>query len=168
LRESGQIVSHTKGTGTSYQLNGAHALNATTLAVDTGSGTIVAGDVITIANGTPADSNKYVVGADLSGGNVAINKAGLLSSHVDNDAITIGNNYTGNFAFERNALHLLTRLPKLPEEGALGEHEVVTDPYSGISFLVSLYPGYHLVMIEVSLAWGTKAVKNEAIATLLG
>lgn len=168
LHESGQIVSHTKGTGTLYQLNGAHALNATTLAVDTGSGTIVAGDVLTIANGTPADSNQYVVGTDLTGGNVVINKAGLLSSHVDNDAVTIGNNYTGNFAFERNALHLLARLPQLPEEGSLGEHTVVTDPFSGISFLLSIYPGYHLVIVEVAAAWGVKAVKSEAIATLLG
>ena len=87
---------------------------------------------------------------------------------TDGKNITIGNNYTANLAFERNALHLLTRLPKLPKEGALGEHHVVTDPYSGISFLVSAYPGYHEVIIEVALAWGVKAVKSDAIAILLG
>lgn len=168
LHESGQISLHTKGTGASYQLNGAHALNVTTLAVDTGTGTIIAGDVLTIANGTPADSNKYVVNSALSGGNVGIGKPGLLSSHVDNDAVTVGNNYTGNFAFERYALHLVTRVPALPKEGALGEHEIITDPFSGISFLVSIYPGYHMVIIEIGVAWGVKAVKSEAIVTLLG
>lgn len=168
LHESGQISLHTKGTGASYQLNGAHALDATTLAVDTGSGTILAGDVITIANGTPADSNKYVVNTALSGGNVIIGKPGLESSHVDNDGVTVGNNYTGNWAFERYALHLVTRTPTLPKEGALGEHEIITDPFSGISFLVSVYPGYHMVIVEIAVAWGVKAVKSEAIATLLG
>ena len=53
-------------------------------------------------------------------------------------------------------------------EGALGEHEVITDPFSGMSFLLSVYPAYHKVIFEVSAAWGVKAVKNEAIATLLG
>jgi hypothetical protein len=168
FHESGMIATHTKGTGTAYQLNGAHALNATTLAVDTGSGTLLAGDIITLANGTPADANKYVANADLASGSFAIGKPGLLSSHVDNDALTIGNNYLGNYAFERNAVHLLTRLPQLPQEGALGEHEVITDPYSGISFLLSVYPGYHLVMTEISIAWGYKVIKSEAIATLLG
>jgi hypothetical protein len=33
---------------------------------------------------------------------------------------------------------------------------------------LSVYPGYHLVIVELSLAWGVKAVKSEAIATLLG
>jgi hypothetical protein len=168
MHESGQITTHTKGTGSAYQLNGAHALNATTLAVDTGSNTILAGDVITIANGTPADSNKYVVNSALAAGSMTIGTPGLLSSHVDNDAVTIGNNYLGNWAFERYAVHLLTRVPKLPKEGALGEHEIVTDPFSGISFLVSLYPAYHEIIIEIAVAWGVKAVKSDAIVTLLG
>ncbi len=60
------------------------------------------------------------------------------------------------------------RVPKLPKEGALGEHEIITDPYSGISFLVSVYAAYHEVIVEVSLAWGVKAVKSNAIAILLG
>jgi len=168
LHESGQIVTHTKGTGSSYELNGAHALNVTTLAADTGSGTIVAGDVITLGNGTPADSNKYVVNSALSGGSLSIGKPGLLSSHANNDSVTVGDNYRGNFAFERYALHLVTRVPALPKEGALGEHEIITDPFSGISFLVSIYPGYHMVIIEIAVAWGVKAVKSEGIALLLG
>ena len=39
---------------------------------------------------------------------------------------------------------------------------------NGISFLVSMYPAYHEVIFEVGLSWGVKAVKQEAIATLLG
>lgn len=166
LHESGQISAHTKGTGTSYVFNGSHAVGATTVVAKTGSGTIVAGDVLAMEDDT---LNKYVVKTGIAApGSAVINKPGLRAAQVDGKTITIGNNYTGNFAFERYALHLVTRLPVLPKEGALGEHEIITDPFSGISFLVSIYPGYHMVIIEIAVAWGVKAVKSEAITTLLG
>ncbi len=82
--------------------------------------------------------------------------------------MTVGANYTGNWAFNRQAIHLVARVPKLPKEGALGEHTVITDPFSGLSFLVSHYPAYHKIIWEVSLAWGVKAVNSEAIVCLLG
>ena len=172
LHESGQIVSHTKGTASGYlvDLTAGYAAGSTTVHVDTGTGTILAGDVLTNTK-TSRDTNKYVINTGFAGdgdGDIVLAKPGNQIAWVNNDPVAVGNNYTGNFAFERNAIHLLTRLPKLPKEGALGEHMVVTDPFSGISFLVSIYPGYHLVIVEVSLAWGVKAVKSEAIATLLG
>lgn len=172
LHESSQITLHTKGTGTGYlvDLTAGYAAKSTAMHVDTGTGTILAGDVLTDTK-TGTDTNKYVVGTGFAGdgdGDIVLNKPGNLVAWANNDPLSIGNNYTGNFAFERNAIHLLTRLPKLPVEGSLGEHEVITDPYSGISFLLSVYPAYHLVIIEVSIAWGVKAVKGEAITTLLG
>ncbi|MBT5467327.1 MAG: P22 coat - protein 5 family protein, partial [Candidatus Marinimicrobia bacterium] len=48
VKESGQVVSHTKGTGASYIVNDASsAIGDTTIATDTGSGTILAGDIVT-------------------------------------------------------------------------------------------------------------------------
>lgn len=172
FHESGQIVSHTKGTGTGYlvDLTAGYAAGLTGVHVDTGTGTILAGDVLTNTK-TSRDTTKYVINTGFAGdgdGDIAVGKPGLQVAWVNNDPVAVGNNYTGNFAFERNALHLLTRVPSLPQEGSLGEHTVITDPYSGISFLLSIYPGYHLVIIELSVAWGVKAVKTEAIATLLG
>jgi hypothetical protein len=169
IRESAQVKNHTKGTGASYQLNGAHAVGATTLAVDTGSGTIVAGDVLTIANGTPADTNKYVVTTALSGGNVIIAAPGLLSSHVDNDAVTVGNNYSANVGYARNAILLGTRLPAVPEEGDLAlDHLEVTDPVTGLVFDFAVYPGFRMLVYHVSIAWGVTVIKPEHVATLLG
>jgi hypothetical protein len=115
------------------------------------------------------DTRKYVVNTGIAApGTMVLGGPGLRQSQADGKTITVGNDYTGNFFFERNAVHLLTRLPKLPKEGALGEHYELTDPFSGITFLISIYAGYHEVIIEVALAWGTKAVKSDAIATLLG
>ena len=101
-------------------------------------------------------------------GDIVLAKPGNQVAWVNNDPVAIGGNYTGNFAFERNAIHLLTRVPKLPKEGAAGEHTIITDPFSGLSFLLSIYPAYHKVIVEISIAWGVKAVKSEAIVTLLG
>jgi hypothetical protein len=169
LRESAQVKNHTKGTGTSYQLNGAHAVGAITLAVDTGSGTIVAGDVITIANGTPADTNKYVVTTALTGGNVIIAAPGLLCAHIDNDAVTVGGSYAGNVAFSRNAILLATRLRELPPEGDLAtERETITDPVTGISLELVYYPGFGMGVYMVGCVWGVTVVKPEHTAILLG
>ena len=172
LHESNMIVSHAKGTGASYliDLTAGYAVGLSALHVDGGTGTILAGDILTNTK-TGRDTTKHVVNSGYAGdadGDIAIGKPGLQVAWVNNDPVAVGNNYTGNFAFERNAIHLMTRTPKLPKEGALGDHTIITDAYSGISFLVSMYPGYHEVIFEVALAWGVKAVKSEAIATLLG
>jgi len=169
MHESAAIVSHTKGTGTSYVFNGSHAIGATTVVAKTGSGTVLAGDVLAFEDDTTDPTHKYVVNTGIAApGSLVIGGPGLRKAQTDGKTITVGDSYLGNYAFERNAIHLLTRVPKLPKEGALGEHEIITDPFSGISFLVSLYPAYHEVIVEVSLAWGTKAVKSDAIAILLG
>ncbi len=172
FHESNQIVAHTGGTESGYlvDLTAGYAAGLTTVHVDTGTGTLLAGDVLT-NDKTARDTNKYVINTGFAGdgdGDIVLGKPGLKVAWVNNDPVSAVASYTGNFAFERNAIHLLTRLPQLPLEGSLGEHTVVTDPYSGMSFLLSIYPGYHLVIIEVSIAWGVKAVKSEAIATLLG
>lgn len=169
LHESGQIVSHTPGSASGYLLNltAGYAVGSESFVLDTGSGTILQGDILTNTK-TGRDTNKYVVDSALSGNAVGISKPGNKIAWVNNDPVAVGAAYTGNFAFERNALHLVARLPKLPKEGVLGEHTTITDPYSGLSFMVSMYPAYHEVIFEVSLAWGVAAVKQEAIATLLG
>lgn len=172
LHESGQIVSHTKGTGASYlvDLTAGYAAGSETIHIDTGTGTILAGDILTNTK-TSRDTNKYVVSTGFAGdgdGDIVLAKPGNLVAWVNNDPVAVGNSYTGNFAFERNAIHLLTRVPKMPKEGAMGEHTIITDPFSGISFLLSIYPAYHKVIVELSVAWGVKAVKSEAIVTLLG
>src|SRR5210317_1349863 len=91
IRESAQVGLHTKGTGASYLLNDASsAVGDTVIATDTGTGTILAGDIVTFA-GT---SDKYVVNTALAGGSFTIGGTGLVAAEADNDAITVGNNYT--------------------------------------------------------------------------
>jgi len=167
VRESAQIKTQTKGTGTGYLVNNGagYAVGATAIAVDTGTGTILAGDIITFAG----DTNKYVVATAVSGGLLSIAKPGLRQGVADNAAITVGNSYTANMAFHRSSLILATRAPALPVEGDMADDRMlITDPRSGLTFEVALYKQYRQVRYEMSLAWGSQLIKPEHSALLLG
>jgi hypothetical protein len=166
IRESAQVSTHTKGTGTGYLLNDASsAVGDTTIATDTGTGTILAGDIVTFA-GT---STQYVVNTALSGGSFVIGGTGLTAAEADNDAITVGNSYTANIAFHRRALELAVRAPAVPQGGDTADDAMtVQDPVSGLVFEVRVYKGYRKTMIEVAASWGVKAWKSDFIATLVG
>jgi len=166
IRESGQIKAVTKGAGSGYLVNNAagYPVGATKIAVDTGTGAINKGDIVTFAG----DSNKYVV-ASLSGGLLTIQSPGLLQPVADNATITVGNNYTPNICFNRQAIQLATRAPAMPEGGDSAKDVfTLTDPISGLSFQIALYSEYRRSRVEVGLAWGCDAIKSAHIATLLG
>lgn len=167
MHQSGQVVTHTKGTGTSYQSNNGsgYAVGDTTIALDTGSGTMIAGDVVTFTG----DTNKYIVGTALSGGSMAINAPGLRATLADNVAVAIGNNYAANVAFDRSAILLATRAPAKPEGGdAAVDIMTVQDPVSGLVFEVAHYRQYLQNTIHVRIAWGVKVINSQHVAILLG
>jgi len=163
VRESAQVGNATAGTGASYILDGALAVGATTITVDTGSGTILAGDVVTIG------SHKYVVATALAGGSFTINAPGLVAGAADNATVTVNATSARNIAFSKDALLLATRLPIVPPEGDLAiDSEVITDPRSGLSFEIRVYPGYGMNLYEVRVAWGVKVLKPAHMGILLG
>lgn len=166
LRHSHAIGIHTKGTGAGYLINMASPVAGTTvIPVDTGTGTVVAGDVVTFA-GT---NDKYVVNSALAGGSFAIGKPGLVAAETDNDAVTLGNNYTANVAFARSAIVLATRAPAMPKGGdSADDITTITDPRTGLSFEIAVYRQFLQVVYHVRLAWGFKAIKPEHIGLLIG
>lgn len=164
---SAGVQAVTKGTGSGFLVNNAsgEAVGDTAITTDTGTGTVLAGDIVTFAG----DSNKYVSGAALASNTLTLNKPGLLIAAADNTAITVGDSYTANIAFTENAMVLAARAPALPTGGdSADDRMTITDPVSGLSFEVSLYREYRRIRYEVALAWGVGVVKNEHIATLLG
>lgn len=170
IRESAQIKRHTKGLGTGYEVNNAAdiAAGAVDIALDTGTGTILAGDILTNSE-TGSDANKYVVSTALTAGTLKIAAPGLRAGWTDGDAVAVGNTYTASMCFDRSAIHLLARLPALPAGGDQADDELIMiDPLSGLPFRIALYKGYMGNQFHVQIAWGVKAVKSEHIALLLG
>lgn len=172
VQESGQMGTHTKGTAAGATTNAAgYAIGATVITLaSAGTGTIVAGDVITFAG----DANKYVVAsgdADVSnGGTITIGGPGLrVAIGTAATAITVGNSYAINVGFSRSAMGMVARPPAIPVEGDLAvDSYLLTDPRSGVTFDVRVYQGYKKVRYEVGLAWGFKALVDRHIAILQG
>ena len=173
LKESAGIASHTAGTGASYLIDlvAGYSAGDKTIHVDTGTGTLVAGDVITVADDPAA--GKYVVGTGFAGdgdGDVVLNSA-LPSgaSLVNNKAVTIGAAYTGNVVFHRNAVELVARAPEQPFGGdAAVDRMTVQDPFSGLIYEIAVYKGYGKTMIDVTTFYGVKVWKEDFVATLMG
>lgn len=168
IRESAFVAQHTKGTENgAYDVNllAGYAIGDRTIAVDTGTGTVLAGDVITFAG----DTNKYVVNTALSGGSLTIGRPGLrqtLADGVNMDAVA---SYRANLAFHRSAVVAAIRPPALPKEGDSAiDRFMLTDPYTGITFEIAMYLEYRRVRYELAVAWGVGGVDSEFIAIHLG
>lgn len=163
-RESAGIGTHTKGTGSGYLVNNGagYPVGATAITVDTGTGTILAGDVITIGS----DTNKYVVASALAANVVTIAGPGLRVAAADNAAITVGNNYAANLAFERSACVGIMRPPLVPPNPTI-QQMAVSDPL-GMTYMMLEIAQYGQVSWELHLAWGFKTVNGEFSALVLG
>lgn len=172
MHNSAAIVQVTKGTGTLYVTSGSTAVGVDNIALVTGSGTVLAGDVVTFA----ADANnKYVVNTGVAApGTISLGNPGAQVVIATANAMTIGNSYTPNIAFHNSAIQLITRVPASPvgPDGRsmdLAEDSVlVTDPVSGLTFEVALYRGFMQMTFHVRIAWGYAAVKPEHIAIMMG
>lgn len=169
LRESGQIVTTTAvGNNTGgYVANGVHAAGSTTITLKTGTGTILAGDVITFGTDT---ANKYVVLTGLSAaGDITIAAPGLVKALTDGAAVTVVGVCERNMCFSRTAIHLLARLPAQPDGGDSAVDElIVQDPVTGLPFRFAKYAGYHANQYEVGISWGVKNTAPQHTALLLG
>lgn len=173
---SAQVKTHTKGTAASTPDTSAagHAVGATTINLDastpSGTGTFVAGDVVSFAG----DTNQYVVttgDADISdGGTIILGAPGLrVAIPAAETAITLAANYVANMFYSENAIHLAARVPAMPDGGDEADDvTTVTDPVSGLVFQIALYRQYRRIKYEVGLAWGVKMVKPEHCGLLLG
>ena len=166
---SNQLTLVTKGTGAACVTSGSTAAGVSAITLASGTGTVLAGDVVTFA----ADSaNKYVVNSSAvttGSGLIGLGTPGARVVIGTGNAMTIGGNYTPNVAFDGDAIRLLARTPAMPEGGdSADDVYLIQDPLSGLWFQVAIYRLYRRIKYEVGLAWGVKAVKNDYIAILLG
>jgi hypothetical protein len=162
---SAAVPVHTKGTGASYTTNTAgYAVGATAITLITGTGTIVAGDVITFAG----DTNNYVVASALSGGVVTLAEPGLRQAiPASATGVTVGNNYTGNVLLHRSAAALVVRPSIQPDTPAV-QQQTVTDPQTGLTFLFMRNVGKNMTSYYMQVVYDAYAPNPFAIATVRG
>jgi hypothetical protein len=173
VKESAQVQTPAVGTAA----NAVLASTATTVGQTSftlkaaGTGTIKAGDLVTI--GVGGDTNKYVVTADVaavSGATLTIAAPGLLVAQgAAEHAVAVVASSARNVAFPNSAIILATRLPVTPKSGDIAtSREVMTDPRTGISFEIVCWPGMDMNTYHVRASWGVKVLKPEHVALLLG
>lgn len=162
----------TAGTGASATTNNAgYAVGATVITLaSAGTGTILAGDLVTFAG----DTRKYLVvsgDADVSnGGTITLAEPGLMQAiPASATNITVSATAARNLFFHRSAIQLATRAPAMPEGGdSADDVMMVTDPVSGITYEFALYRQKRQVRYEVNLAWGKKIIAPRHAGILLG
>ena len=176
IRESAQVITPTKGTlDSASTASGALTVGQTTLTMKTttGTGAVIAGDIITLAN----DTNKYVVvstnqaGANPgTGETITIAAPGIrMAQGAAERAITVFGTSTRNIALCRNSILLATRLPAVDSSGDLASDRMtITDPNSGLAFEFAIYPGYRMNVYHVSVCWGVSVIKPEHLAIIIG
>ncbi len=173
FKESAAVQPVTAGTAAGYTTNTAGyagqpvGAGATQITLITGTGTILAGDVVTFAG----DTNKYVVASGIAApGVITLAAPGLRKAiPAAATAVTVLGAHTTNVGLTQNAMLLGTRLPALPVEGDIAiDRETVTDDRFNLSFEIAAYPGYRMVTYQLLIGWGVTVEKPEHLAFLVG
>jgi hypothetical protein len=167
VRESAGVQALASGTGASYTTTAAgFAVGTTSIPLITGTGTVLAGDVVVFAG----DANKYVVTTGVAApGTITIAEPGLrVAMSAATKAMTVQTASTRNIALSRNAITLATRLPKFQANDMAADRMVITDPNTGISFEMCMWPGQRMVKYEIAIAYGMTVIKPEHCAVILG
>jgi len=172
------IQTHTAGTASGGTTNADGydvGVKAITMASN-GTGTIVEGDIFTIAG----DEQTYVTtstDADISGG-AALTFLPALKVEITTEetALTFKASHVVNLAFHRDAFGLAVRSPDAGIKELLGvgkagnvmESVVLQDPVTKLIMRLELIRGYKMTMWDVDCLWGTTLVSAERACRLAG
>lgn len=166
IKQSAGVKSHTKGTGSAYETSAAEAVGSTTINLDTGSGTILAGDILTF---TGDSVNKYVVNTAYSGGTLTIAAPGIQTAVAENTVAAVGNNYTANVAIWQPCFEIAARPMLAPSGGDAADMvERVQDPITGLVYEIREYRGFHKAMWSITVVYAAKVWQPEGVAVLIG
>lgn len=164
IRETAQTVTTVMGTGTGWLFNGAGAVGDTAITVDTGTGTVKAGEVVTIGNFKYVNTTLFTTGATT----MTLAEPGLREVVADNSTITVNAAYAANTALHRSAIELVIRPPALPPGGDIAIDRMTVQDTSGMIYEIAQYKGYLMNSYEIVAYYQAKAWNSKYIATLLG
>lgn len=166
------VPTHTAGSASGVLVNDPGATLAVgdkSVPIDTGTGSYVAGDIITFAG----DTQQYTVTAasTVASGSVAISP-GLKAVPANNAAVANPlADHVVNLAFHRDAFAYAQRpLIISQSDMALGGNMIrsITDPQTGISLRLEVKRLHKLTVWEFDILFGRKLVRPELAVRILG
>lgn len=163
LWRSAGLKKRAASTGTGFLSADDYTVGATEISVDTGTGTIKAGDGFKFGDTT------YIVNNDIDGpGIITLGRPGLVADVANDTAGTLVSGFTPCVAFHTDAVHLATRAPAVPKMGdaALDRFMLVSEK-TGLVYEVALYAQYKQVIMEIGIAFGASVMNSENVAVLL-
>lgn len=163
---SQNAVSHTAGTGSGYLINngGGYAAGIKTVAVDTGTGTILVGDIVTFAG----VSGTYAVTAALAANQFSF-EPGLAGAVADNAAITLKATHAVNLLIHRDAI-AFAMAPMIESNIApnLTAMQSVVDEESGLSLRLELTREHKRWRWSFDALWGAAVPRPELGVRIAG
>ncbi len=164
--DQGSYASFTPGTATGFLVNGAALAGATQISIDTGSGTFVPGDTITIAG----DTEPYSVYA--VAGNVLTLSPALRVNISDNAAITRTSGSAAssiNFLFHPMSFAFGSRPFVGTASRELGvAFESIADPLSGLTLRLELSREHKRYRWSFDILYGGKVFRPEWAVRVYG
>jgi len=164
------VVTHTAGTASAITVGSATAAGASSIELTaTGAGSILEGDIFTIAG----DTQTYVCKASAaltSTGDTSVSIDPPLVANVSSEAVTLKASHVVNLAFHRDAFAFANRpLVSNSTDLALGSEIMsMTDPMTGITLRVEVSRQYKQVTWEFDILWGAKLVRPELATRIAG
>lgn len=165
------VPTHTKGTASGATTDATgYAAGLKTVTLDSaGTGTIVAGDIITFAG----DTQTYTVtsgDADVSNGGTISFSPGLKSAIPSSaTAITVKGSHVANLAFHRDAFALASRpLAQSDPFGLNPNIRSMVDPVSGLSLAMEITRQHYRTRIALSSLYGVQCVRPELACRIAG
>lgn len=156
------IPTHTAGTGSGYLVDGAFPVDSTSIDVDTGTGTIVVGDILTFAG----DPQTYVATSALAApGSVSISPA-LRAPLAGSEAVSITASHVVNLGFHRDAIAFASR-PLRRSKGGAVESATAVDPISGLALRVEVTEEHKRQRFSYDILYGANVVRPEFGVRLL-
>ncbi len=156
------IPDHTSGTfNGSEQTAAAGSIGDTSIAIDTGSGTVVVGDVFEFAG----HDQQYVATAAVAStasGTLSFSPA-LVAAVADNEGVTLVASHAVNLAFHRDAFAFATvRLERRDNVTQL------FDEVTGVVLRLEKIHGYKADMWELDVLYGSEAIRPEMAVRVMG
>ncbi len=166
------VPTHTAGTASGATTNASgYAVGVTTLDLASdGTGTILEGDVFTIAG----DDQTYAISTgddDVSdGGTIVFAPALKVEITTSATAITLKADHVANLVFHRDAFALAMRAPDeaLKEVFTPENSYTMQDPVSGLVMRLEVIRMYKQVMWELDVLWGAKLIRAEFATRIAG